>query len=258
MTRIYTTASAVVTGSEHVRARIGCHDAAALRHLENGELLVAVSDGAGSAQHPDVGARLAVESALSYLASIASGDAPDAPTLIAHVQAALRAEAARLEVPLAALSCTLLAARIGPEHAFFAQLGDGAIVVRVAADAPLTLVFPPHKGEHANETRFVTASDAVAHVQATTAPAPSALAMLTDGLERQALDLATHTPFAPFFAPFFAALAELAPLDPLAPLAPGSLEAAESELSAELAAFLASPRVAEATGDDVTLVLALR
>lgn len=249
MTRLYTTAHAVVTGSEHLRTAIGCQDAAALRHLETGELLIALSDGAGSAQHPEVGARLAIDNALTYLAS---NEPPDAPALIAHVQAALRAEAARLEVPLAALSCTLLVAKVGPEHSFFAQLGDGAIVTRAAADAPLTLVFSPHKGEHANETRFVTAPDATTHVQTLTTPSPLALALLTDGLERQALDLTNHTPFAPFFAPLFGALAELTPLDPLL------LDAAEHELSTELAAFLASPRVAEATGDDVTLVLALR
>lgn len=254
MTRLYTTAQAVVIGSDHVRAGIGCQDAAALRHLESGALLVAVSDGAGSAQHPEIGARLAVESAIDHLASI---DSPDGPALIAQVQAALRAEAARLEVPLAALSCTLLVAKLGPDQAFFAQLGDGAIVTR-GADTTLSLVFPPHKGEHANETRFVTASDAATHVQTATTPAVSGLALMTDGLERQALDLSTQTPFAPFFAPFFAALAELAPLALVDPLALTTLEAAEHELSAELAAFLASPRVAEATGDDVTLVLALR
>lgn len=252
MTRLYATAQAVVTGSEHLRTAIGCQDAAALRHQDSGELLIAISDGAGSAQHPEVGARLAVETAIAYLAAQPT---PDATALVEHVQAALRAEAARLEVPLAALSCTLLVAKLAPDQAFFAQLGDGAIVTRADAAAPLNLVFPPHKGEHANETRFVTASDATTHVQSTTTPAPSALAMLTDGLERQALDLASGTPFAPFFAPFFAALAELSPL---APLDSAPLEAAEQDLCAELAAFLASPRVAEATGDDVTLVLALR
>ena len=249
MTPLYTTASAVVTGSDHLRTGTICQDAAAIRH-EAEALLVAVSDGAGSARHPELGAKLAVETAIAYLAAQPT---PDAGALVEHVQAALRAEAARLEVPLSALSCTLLAAKVGPDTAFFAQVGDGAIVTR--DDSTLTLVFPPHKGEHANETRFVTASDAAAHVQTATLPAPAGLAMLTDGLERQALDLNSGTPFAPFFAPFFAALAELA--SPSTTPAP-ELESAETELSTELAAFLASPRVAEATGDDVTLVLALR
>jgi hypothetical protein len=244
-------AHAVVTGSDHVRFGIGCHDAAAIVRRPD-VLLVAVSDGAGSARHPEIGAQTAVAAALAYLQA---NPAPDGAGLVASVQAALISEAARLVAPLSALSCTLLVARVDADGAFFGQIGDGAIVT---LDSGLDLVFAPHKGEHTNETRFVTAVDAASHLQTRRTAAPVAFAVLTDGLERLALDLTTLIPFRPFFDPLFAALRGLGPDSSGSPALEGALGDAEAELSAELAAFLASPRVADATGDDVTLVLCAR
>lgn len=259
----FAVAHAVVTGSEHVRQGIGCQDAAGIvRRSESRQggadpateiLYVAISDGAGSARHPEVGAKTAVATALAYLQST---DTPDGSGLVAAVQAALIAEAAVVQAPVRELSCTLLVAKVGPETAFFAQIGDGAIVLAddLADTSTYRLVFQPHKGEHTNETRFVSTPDAADHIQVMTLATPRALALLTDGLERQALDLSgpTAAPFAPFFATFFGAMDELVHTSQPSN---DTLAQAEAALSDELHAFLGSARVAEATGDDVTFVL---
>lgn len=69
-----------------------------------------------------------------------------------------------------------------------------------------------------------------------------ALALLTDGLLPLGLDLARQQAFSPFFEGL---AGELRRAEPAALLGP-------------LQAFLASPRVAERTDDDVSLILAVR
>jgi hypothetical protein len=142
-------------------------------------------------------------------------------------------------------ACTLLCAVVGPDSASYLQVGDGAIVVR---DPALRLVFAPTRGEFANQTVFVTSPHAAQHLQHMRGAATDALAVLSDGLECVALDLASGTPFAGFFDPFLAIVGELPP---------GDAEA-EGALSGELADFLGSASIDARTGDDRTLVVAMR
>jgi hypothetical protein len=67
------------------------------------------------------------------------------------------------------------------------------------------------------------------------------LVLFSDGLQSLALNLASASPFAPFFAPFLQALAD--PFD-------------SDATSAGLAAFLDSARVCARTDDDKTLLAA--
>ena len=97
--------------------------------------------------------------------------------------------------------------------AAFAQIGDGAIVVGgegVEADdssaAPYRLVFQPDSGEYVNETSFLTQSDFAERIQVVHLAARiEELAVLSDGLQRLALDLARGRPYPSFFLPMFAA-----------------------------------------------------
>ena len=65
------------------------------------------------------------------------------------------------------------------------------------------------------------------------------VALLTDGLQSLALKLPAATPHAPFFRPLFQFAS-----DPLK--------------SGEIAGWMASPKVAARTDDDLTLLLAVR
>ena len=245
-------AAASVIGSDHRRVGGMCQDAMGVRRVMGPAgvvLVLAVADGAGSAVHGGEGAAIAVATTLDIIASQLESGASvevDGEAVVTAVQAAIDAAASAIDAASRRdFACTLLVAVAGPDSATCLQVGDGAIVVR---DPELRLVFQPMRGEFANQTVFVTAPDAARHLQRATGPAPASLALLSAGLESVALDFASGTAFAGFFEPFFAVVAELAPDD----------AEAERALSAELADFLGSETIDARTGDDRTLVVAVR
>src|SRR5437660_1684991 len=61
---IWRVVGASVTGTSHLKRGRDCDDAHACRQLENGTIVLAAADGAGSATHSAEGARLAVQVAL--------------------------------------------------------------------------------------------------------------------------------------------------------------------------------------------------
>jgi len=144
--------------------------------------------------------------------------------------------------PLRSFATTLSCAVVAEGWLAVAHNGDGAVVV-VDRDGPRTAARPA-RGEYANEVAFLTADDGLDHVAyPVEAGGVEAVALLTDGLLRLALQLPAGTTHEPFFAPLLAFAGE----------APDPEVAA-----AELAAFLASDRVVARTDDDTTLVLAVR
>ncbi|MBL8787374.1 MAG: protein phosphatase 2C domain-containing protein [Deltaproteobacteria bacterium] len=252
------TASAVVIGSDHGRMGLPCQDRAVVRVVELQDaldrLVMVACDGAGSASHAELGAEVASQAAAAFLAAMAPiTDTTDAgaagASLLGRVRDALTVAAAEAGVPFKMLATTLLAVAVDRDHALAFQVGDGAIVLTTEREPRTSLAFWPVKGAHANETWFATSDNAFAQLQGARIDATALeVAVLTDGLEHLALDFAAKVPHAAFFGPFFAAVGELSP---------GDL-AASAALSAELEAFLASPRVLAETGDDKTLLLAVR
>ena len=123
------------------------------------------------------------------------------------------------------------------------QVGDGAVIIR-NGDAGLESLSHGSGEEYVNETTFLTSPGAIdcMHVQVWRGAA-SGLAVFTDGLERLALKMPSGDPHAPFFKPLFEFCEQ--PLEPF-------------EAYQQLEAFLHSPRVAERTEDDLTLLLATR
>jgi hypothetical protein len=226
--RAWRVVGASVRGSAHVAAGTPVEDAHGWARLADGRLVVAVADGAGSAPRAAEGAAAAVAAAIG---------APDDPVVAARE--ALVALAEDLAVPIGDLASTLLVCTIGDDALQAWAVGDGAIVV-AGADGGVDAPLPPERGEYRNETVFVTSDGWAEAVRTATLPSSSVagLAVLSDGLELLALDVATGVPHPPFFAP-------------LLQFAAGADEGADEEL----AAFLASPRVRERTDDDCTLVL---
>lgn len=234
-------------GMSHRTHGLPCQDAFRVRTFGAADdwLVVAVADGAGSATHAEVGAALACEEFVKRLPELVAAAAPTRETLIAlfgAVRAELAAEAERRGVQLRELACTALVAVIGPEAAFFAQVGDGAIVIDTEDEH--RTVFWPESGEYANMTHFLTEEHYAETTQVETIPRRiGELAVLTDGLQRLALDFETRRPHPDFFQPMFATLR-----DSTQPQA----------LAEPFRQFLDSPRVNERTDDDKTLVLAIR
>lgn len=130
---------------------------------------------------------------------------------------------------------------LSPRAGVFAQVGDGAIVL--GADGSYRAVTWPTSGEYANETTFITADAFEDAFECVRWQGPvREVALLTDGLQRLALNYANRSVHAPFFAPMFQALLAAEAPDLLGP---------------ELERFLDSPAVNERTDDDKTLVLAM-
>jgi hypothetical protein len=238
-------------GTSHRRSATPCQDSCAGTETAPGQesfLVVACSDGAGSAALSQEGSALACRRFVEVACEALEREGAEAvrdPERIREwyrqVRRALEEEAARREVPLRELSCTLLTAVVGEQAAVFAQVGDGAIVVREGEG--YVPIFWPQVGEYANATWFVTSPDLEQVLQVERRAPVDEVALFTDGLQMMALHFASRSAHGPFFKPLFAALRGAANPE---------------ELVVPLRSFLDSPAVNERTDDDKTLVLAVR
>jgi hypothetical protein len=164
-------------------------------------------------------------------------------TALGVARTAVLDKAGMLDVPISELATTLLLTIVTDAHIVAAQIGDGAIVFGDEAGELRTLAVP-QRGEYLNETTFIVASDAVENASvASWSGVVQDLAVITDGLQLLALDLASGEPHQPFFVPMFRHLDRDVP---------------EQQLEEEIVGFLRSPRVVEKTDDDLTIVLASR
>jgi hypothetical protein len=212
-------------------------------------LATAVADGAGSAEHSELGASAAVIAALDYLEEqLPSTDelTDEAWNAIAscaldmaNLAIVLRAES--LNVEPRELASTLLIAIASPLYIAAAQVGDGAIVARLEG-GEIKSVTAPYNGEYPNETVIITSQDVDKALQATLLRGNIAgIALFTDGLQAIALSSLDNSPHIPFFEPMFRFAAAVSDQD---------------EAVARLEEFLGSPRFEQRTDDDLTLVIA--
>ncbi len=241
-----------VQGIAHRAAGTPCQDCCTgieLRIRDEPVLILACSDGAGSARLAHVGSQLAAELLpllvardLAHGKSLRTLDRWDARSWCHTILTRVQEEAQRRRTVSAELACTLLAAALGPSEAVFFQIGDGAIVA--GRDGRLEPVFWPQSGEYANTTFFVTSRSALDRLDfAIRQEAVDQVALFTDGLQRLALRYADRTVHGPFFAPMFE---ELCAADE------------PQRLREPLRQFLDSPQVNQRTEDDKTLMLAAR
>lgn len=269
------TLGASVTGTSHHKTGRGCDDAHAIRQLQDGTLLLAVADGAGSASRSAEGATYAVSAALDIaedmltqppenqeqwqmllrivlesvratLQQLASGEislnvTESEPMQQLEQQLDQQLATQQLSIPpLREFATTLLVTIVTPRWIAATQIGDGAVVVQHQDGTLQALTWPDH-GEYINEASFITDADYSEHAQYSILAQQELLgvALFTDGIERLVLNFATKTPGNPFFTSMF------------------TFAARTDANEAELAAFLASERVCERTDDDKTLVLAV-
>jgi hypothetical protein len=244
--------AAAAVGSGHLEAGLPCQDAFA--HARAGEVLAAaVCDGAGSASHSQVGsARFAQALVTALAARVEAGEdlcgadpaplADAAQLAVSAERSALRALADEQGLELNAFAATLVAALLGPDGGWFLHVGDGVGVAEDADGATLALSLPEN-GEYANETWFLTGEEWNGHLRLTAIPAGVAtLALMSDGAAPFVMAKGNDALFRPFVDPVVRFLAS------------GDEDAG----SAGLAATLGDARTHAITGDDKTLLVALR
>ena len=244
-----------MTGTSHLRAGLPCQDSSN-HHIAGGVLIAAVADGAGSARMSDVGSALAAETSVRTAERLLRESHDHSPHpihgtclkrvvtgAVEHTRRELRDEAKRLDVEIRDLATTLLL-MVNTETVLAAgQIGDGAMVVSEGAGHYMTFI-TPQRGEYANQTNFLTSSEAMSKLDIRVEKmgnALSRLAMFTDGLQNLVLRSDDDSPHAPFFDPVFAWLAS---------------QPASDDTNRKLAAFLESPTVTRRADDDLTLLLA--
>lgn len=241
-------------GTRHQQRGQPCQDYGSYR-TEGVYLLGAVADGAGSAKHSEVGARIAVDSILDAIAlqihDLENGTCEEmagvAKTFFGQAFDALlntlHREAEEMGCSLKDLGCTLLAFIAAPDWVAAMQVGDGFMVVRSSEEETYRLLFEPDKGEFINETIFVTTEGASESLRVYVQPSDRPfICAATDGLERVAVRLQDWSPHGPFFGPFEACLRQV-PIP--------------AERNLYLQTFLESERLNAKTDDDKTLLACL-
>lgn len=220
-----------------------------LFHQRSKTLICVACDGAGSASHGGQGAALAARTISQQVysglkRSLKSFDQQliwDAVDL-ARDQIALAAK--NRDLTSRDFATTLVLCLTNGSTSIVAHVGDGAIIARARATSDwMSLSWPEH-GEYASTTYFLS-DDGELRMRVTRFDEKiDRLVLMTDGLERLALDFAKCTPHAPFFA----GVAN--------PVASGSSIGCNKELSKSLREYLASPKINERTDDDKTLIIA--
>jgi len=255
--RRWRTAFATSIGTSHEKTGSPCQDAAGCRVVEalSGEqiLIAAISDGAGTAEHSEIGSAQTVSEFLDYFAEVARQNVSlrsISPVSIKEwfhsLVASLGDTALKNGHELRDYSCTLLGAVLAPSASVYVQLGDGAIVVSTEDADEYAWVFWPQHGEYANSTYFVTQPGVEELLQIdVSGPAVDEIAIFSDGIERLVLNMRERSVHAPAFQPIFAWLR--------------TSDEDESGLpSPPLTSYLASEHVNRRTDDDKSLVMGTR
>jgi len=242
-------AAASVRGVGHERVGLPCQDACRVQILPNEILVIAVADGAGTASMSQYGSTAATEAVIDYFHSTPDISLPATDeawqhlltSLLDHALSALEQEAETRQAAIKELATTLLITLVTPTVLAAAQIGDGAVVAADETGVPFTLT-APQSGEYLNETVFLTFTEAVASAQIRVFHgAVRRVAIITDGLQMQALAMPSGEAHAAFFTSAFR-------------FAAGITDAETAQQ--QLVTFLTSPRIRERADDDLTLVLA--
>lgn len=237
------TLSMCVTGTSHQKRNETCEDSCR-QYRRGGVLTAAVADGAGSAKHSGVGAKIAVDTAIAWSKKnpLCVAD-PDIEKHLrrglAAVHRSLKRYAAIKECSVGDLSTTLSLAIVRNSEAFCIRVGDGAVVLRERCGSYVTLSREKKVGA-GNVTDFITDDDYCEQAEFSRLSGQyDGLVAMSDGLEALAFS-PDRTPFAPFLDPLVSHLV--------------SRGAATAQK--DLRAFLQSERVRSATDDDLSLILA--
>ncbi len=204
-------AAASVVGTSHLRFGGACQDANDCHEFQlssgNSILVGVVADGAGSAKSGGDGAALSCNAFIDLVSDyVSSGNtveqisADTARFWLEVIRSRLSSKAESTSQELRDYACTFLGAVVGDLCAAFVQIGDGVIVVSDSEEMQYGHIFWPDRGEYENTTHFVTEEHVHEHLQFDSVRRGIVeLAMLSDGLQRLALDYQGQTAHQPFF-----------------------------------------------------------
>ena len=245
----WTWAAARRRGTSHFKSGTPCQDAHRVFATTAGDTLIAVvSDGAGSAPHGGAGAFIAARTLAGAAAAHAASN-PDLPgeeqfwSWLDDARDRIGTAAAKRDAQPRDFAATLVMAVANDTGAVLALVGDGAAAVR--SDGEWTVPSWPQQGEYASTTYFVTDEPAARLRVVQLDRRPGALVLMSDGLERLALDFAGKRPHLPFFNTI------------VGPVERRDVVGRDSRLSRSLAAYIGSEAVNARTDDDKSLVIAV-
>jgi serine/threonine protein phosphatase PrpC len=252
-----------VPGARHTAAGRANQDAWLYRPVTAETFVLAVADGAGSRPRAGLGSQLAVEVAYATARATLPSSRPDqAPAWSAWArqwagacvggfaraaQAAAGPLSAEARLSADDVATTLLAVLACPPWYCFVTIGDCfAVVGRRSGGA--YLVVPPAVAGQRGATTFLSSPDVLQRISFGVIDEPhlTGLALCSDGLIEATLDTARQADGTlcyvcpPEFAGFFDGFADSA------------------RPAGDLAATLTAPEYAAASGDDMTMVLAVR
>jgi len=244
---------ASVIGPLHVQLAMPCQDSFAFKTIDEDFAVAAIADGLGSASKADIGAKVAVKSAVKSVeraikaTAIATHKGVDITTLakdaVTAARRALEKRAKTEECSLRDLACTLLVAITLRDAVAAVHIGDGALVVDT--DNGLHLITGPGESEYTNEVTPLTSQDWEESLKSTSAVSGvNGIALFTDGCQRAGLKKAdnNYAPFEGFFRPLFTYATQIDDFE---------------QANQDIYDLLASDKLSEHSEDDKTLVLGI-
>lgn len=245
-------AGASARGVSHRKKGTACQDAFAWERLDCDWAVLAVADGAGSAELSDIGAKLAVHTAIAgvrkqLIAARLVGSLTEDIMREALRKCACEAREAVIRAAEYVGRCprelasTLIVVIAGATVTAALHIGDGAVVIQTA-DGKIHALSKPDTDEFMGETTFLVGSDSIPRARIGIGPAADSIALFSDGIQLLALQYPSWEPFDTFFRQTFAFMNEHG----------------KAGAASEIEAFLSSEKLAARTDDDVTLLLAFR
>ena len=153
-------AAALERGRGHRAQGLPCQDRFHIWLGVDGAGIV-VSDGAGSAKKSEHGAEIVVKIASAVLRDQTPWEDPQADVgdqIVAACREEMKKRAKELECPVSELAATVAFVAVAGDEIISGNLGDGVVVAFSSGTAEVLIA--PDRGEFANETVFVTSSDA--------------------------------------------------------------------------------------------------
>jgi Protein phosphatase 2C len=213
----------------------------------NGIYGVALSDGAGSAQHAEIGAQIAVEWIIQNIPNrikdFQSINEDQIQHWLKELQEYFCDYAIKNQTTIEDLSATILFVMVKNTEAFFFQLGDGCWLFQ-HEDLSWHCATWPESGEYINETVFITSlTTANQKIQWCVQQNVRAVVGFTDGVEHLFLNFTNRSPHKQVLEKIFSFIQQNPPMT------------AVQEATEQL---LTSPFLDERTDDDKTLTLLWR
>lgn len=173
-----------VIGLKNKKLGLKCQDAHRV-WADNDEACAVVCDGAGSASHSHIGSLIACNYVLNAMRK-----EMDTELIIQSLRDRLNKKAKMLNVDLSSLACTLLAVYVNRDEYRYIHVGDGLIAYMTNKE--IQVLSKGFRGEHANETVFVTSKDVENYINSGSGSLNeseiAAFFVMSDGMEQAVYD----------------------------------------------------------------------